>query len=76
MCVCAREHVSVCACMSVHVCVAVVCQEYNIMFIYYLLKFYVYIFIGLVKRRVLTLVGEIECCRNDSCYHNYYLSVD
>ena len=78
VCVCVCVFVCVCACAHVRACAreCVWREEYNIMFIYYLFKFYVYIFIGLVKRRVLTLVGEIGCCRNGSCYHHYYHSVD
>ena len=40
-------------------------EEYNIMIIHYFLRFYVHSFVDLVKRGVLTLVGEIRRCRND-----------
>ena len=35
-----------------------------------LLKFYVYIFVGLIKHSELTLASEIWCYRNDHHYYN------
>ena len=36
------------------------------------LSFYAYIFVDLVKRGMLTIVGEIRRCRNDRFCHHYY----
>ena len=52
---------------SLCVC-ACVCKEYYDYRIYYLYSFSAYIFVDLVKRGVLTLVGEIRRYRND-CYY-------
>ena len=50
-------------------CVSVVCQEYNIIFIFW---FHVYIFVDFVKDSVLTLVSEIPHHQND---HYYFYNV-
>ena len=48
-------------------------QYYDPFFFFFLFlnRFYVYIFVDLVKYSVFTLVGEIQCYRND-CYYYYY----
>ena len=58
VCVCACVRVCVHACMCV--CMHVVCKEYSIMLISYMLflRFYAHIFIDLVKCSVLTFLGE------------------
>ena len=45
-----------------------VCKEYSTMLIYYNLMFYIFIFVDLVKRRVLIPAGEISLYRNDDSY--------
>ena len=57
----------VCVCVCVCVCAGVVREGYNIMTIYILFfRFLLYtFFVDLIKRGVLTLVGEIWRYRND-----------
>ena len=74
LCMCVCECVCVCVCVCVRVCVCArmpvcVCEEYNIMTIYYFWGFNVYIIVDLVKCCVLTPVSEIWCYEND---HYYY----
>ena len=57
---------TLCYIPPVHVCVCtgVLCEVYNIVFILFFLRFYVDIFVDLLKRNVFTLVSEILCYRN------------
>ena len=49
------------------------CNNYYDYIFYYFSGFNVYIIVGLVKRGVFTLVGEILRYRNDRYYYYYYL---
>ena len=76
VCVCVCLCVCVCMCVYVRVCVCVyMCgwgvQGNNTMTYNYFWGLTVCIFVDLVKRSTLTVVGEIWCYRND-CYY-YYL---
>ena len=44
---------------------------YNIIVIYSIFRLYVYTYVDLVKRGVLTLVGEIQRERKDCSYYCY-----
>ena len=55
-----------------HVCAGVVCKEYSITFIYYFLKFYVRIFLDLVKCSVPILIGEISAVKVTTITLLYY----
>ena len=44
-----------------------ICVQYDYVFF---LRFYVYIFVGLLKHGVLTLVGVIQCYGNDRYYYD------
>ena len=50
------------------------CDEYSIMFI--IVDVYVYLFVALLKRGVLSLVGKIPWDRNDRFYYNHYYYED
>ena len=67
VCVCMNAHMSTCARMGVVREEFIQYYDYN-----YLWGFNVYIFVDLVNCSVLTLVGELQCHRNDRCY---YLSI-
>ena len=59
----------VCMCARARVCDMRGIQYYvNLIF----LRFYVYLFVDLVKRGVLTFIGQIRQYRNDYYYYYYY----
>ena len=53
-----------CACVDVRACVKTILRLYH-----YFWGFTVYILVDVVKHNVLTLVGHIQCYRNDSYYY-------
>ena len=63
---------SVCGCVCVH---GVVCKEYYDYILFLRICVYIYVFVDLVKRGVLTLLGEIQRYRNDCCcYYQYSIA--
>ena len=66
---CVRACVRVCVC-GVRACVT--CEEYNTTIIILFWRFYACIFVDLVKRGELILVGEMRCYRHDLYWYYYY----
>ena len=63
---------SVCGCVCVH---GVACKEYYDYILFLRICVYIYVFVDLVKRGVLTLLGEIQRYRNDCCcYYQYSIA--
>ena len=68
---CVRTCVRACVRACVRVCVCVWCAR-NTTIIILFWRFYAYIFVDVVKRGVLILVGEIQCYRHDLYWYYYY----
>ena len=75
MCACARVRACLHVCVRACVCgvrACVTCEEYNTTIIILFWRFYACIFVDLVKRGELILVGEMRCYRHDLYWYYYY----